>query len=50
LNIDRTYPEFFEKMGFCIENNLNLQKICKEKGIESKFNEEEAQKIINSYN
>lgn len=50
LNIDRTYPEFFEKMGFCIENNLNLQKICKEKGIGSKFNEEEAQKIINSYN
>ncbi|EAH7597927.1 4-hydroxy-2-ketovalerate aldolase, partial [Campylobacter upsaliensis] len=33
-----------------IKNNLNLQKICKEKGIESKFNEEEAQKIINSYN
>ncbi|EAH7073097.1 4-hydroxy-2-ketovalerate aldolase [Campylobacter upsaliensis] len=50
LNIDRTYPEFFEKMGFCIENNLNLQKICKEKGIGSKFNEEEARKIINSYN
>ncbi|EMI4816077.1 aldolase catalytic domain-containing protein [Campylobacter upsaliensis] len=50
LNIDRNYPEFFEKMGFCIENNLNLQKICKEKGIGSKFNEEEAQKIINSYN
>lgn len=50
LNIDRTYPEFFEKMGFCIENNLKLQKICKEKGIGSKFNEEEAQKIINSYN
>ncbi|EAI2136964.1 4-hydroxy-2-ketovalerate aldolase [Campylobacter upsaliensis] len=50
LNIDRTYPEFFKKMGFCIENNLNLQKICKEKGIGSKFNEEEAQKIINSYN
>ncbi|EOX2646526.1 aldolase catalytic domain-containing protein [Campylobacter upsaliensis] len=50
LNIDRTYPEFFEKMGFCIENNLNLQKICKEKGIGSKFNEEKAQKIINSYN
>lgn len=50
LNIDRTYPEFFEKMDFCIENNLNLQKICKEKGIGSKFNEEEAQKIINSYN
>ncbi|ECH7264206.1 4-hydroxy-2-ketovalerate aldolase [Campylobacter upsaliensis] len=50
LNIDRTYPEFFEKMGFCIKNNLNLQKICKEKGIGSKFNEEEARKIINSYN
>lgn len=50
LNIDRTYPEFFEKMGFNIENNLKLQKICKEKGIGNKFNEEEAQKIINSYN
>ncbi|HEC1580851.1 TPA: aldolase catalytic domain-containing protein [Campylobacter upsaliensis] len=50
LNIDRTYPEFFEKMGFCTENNLNLQKICKEKGIGSKFNEEKARKIINSYN
>ncbi|MBS4314407.1 aldolase catalytic domain-containing protein [Campylobacter vulpis] len=50
LNIDRTYPEFFEKMGFNIENNLKLQKICKEKGIGNKFNEEEARKIINSYN
>lgn len=46
LGIDRNYPEFFEKLGFSIQQNLTLQKMCKDKGCGNKFNEKSAEEVI----
>lgn len=46
LGIDRNYPEFFEKLGFQIEQNLALQQMCKDKGCGNKFDEKNANEVI----
>lgn len=49
LNIDRSYPEFFEKEGFNVKNNLILQELCKNKAFGDKFSEEKARTIIKEF-
>lgn len=48
LNIDRSYPEYFEKQGFDILENINLQEEVKKKGCGDNFKEEKAKELIKS--
>ena len=46
LNIDRSYPEYFQKIGLSDNKNIMLQKIIANKFDEKKFNEDNAKKAI----
>lgn len=46
LNIDRSYPEYFQKIGLPDNKNIMLQKIIANKFDEKKFNEDNAKKAI----
>jgi 4-hydroxy 2-oxovalerate aldolase len=46
LNIDRSYPEYFQKIGLSDNKNIMLQKIIANKFDEKKFIEDNAKKAV----
>jgi len=49
LNIDRTYPEFFNEKGFSNSNNLIMQKMIKHMNYGKKFDSKHAEEIIEKF-
>ncbi|WP_086253852.1 4-hydroxy-2-ketovalerate aldolase [Campylobacter sp. P091] len=49
LNIDRSYPEYFDAQGFSYLQNILLQNNIKQYGYGAKFNKNEANRIMQNF-